>query len=292
MRHHRSFPAARMRASAMPTALIAEDEPLLSQALHKALSLAWPELDITARVADGNSAAEQALALRPDVLFLDIRMPGQSGIEAAAEIADRWESEAGDAPFPALVFVTAYEQYAVQAFEARAVDYLLKPLQTGRLDKTVTRLRHILDQRPLFNPVTGVMARLPAIEAAVEQLRHLLADSGARPTPAGYLSLLQTSVGNRIHMVPLDTVLLLEATDKYLRVLTAQHEYLIRTPLRDLLPRLDPQQFWQVHRSRVVRALAIDTVTRDEAGKLWLSLRGRPERIAVSRMHAHRFKAM
>lgn len=135
-------------------------------------------------------------------------------------------------------------------------------------------------------------AQPPAIEQVVDQLRHLLAGTGAAASTTGYLSLLQASVGTAIHMVPVDTVLLLEASDKYVRVLTAQHEYLIRTPLRELLPQLDPNQFWQIHRSHVVRAAGIDTVTRDDAGKLWLQLRARPERIAVSRLYAHRFKAM
>lgn len=277
----------------MPSALIAEDEPLLAQALRRALALAWPELQVLATVGDGASAAAQALALGPDVLFLDIRMPGQSGIDAAAEIADSWDAEAHGKPFPALVFVTAYEQYAVQAFEAQAVDYLLKPLQPARLRKTIDRLKERLDLRDA--PGTGSQiapAQPPAIDQALDQLRHLLAGPGASAPAAGYLTLLQASVGNAIHMVPVDAVLFLEAADKYVRVLTAQHEYLIRTPLRELLPLLDPNHFWQIHRSHVVRATAVDTVTRDEAGKLWLQLRARPERIAVSRLYAHRFKAM
>ncbi len=277
----------------MPTALIAEDEPLLAQALRKALAQAWPELEIVASVGDGDAAVLQTLLLRPDVLFLDIRMPGRSGIEAAADIADQWEVDRDGTSFPALVFITAYEQYAVEAFEAHAVDYLLKPLRPERLGKTVERLRPLLAQSdPAGEPDTPAQDRRPAIEQAVDQLRQLLAVA-ADPVPAAEpLTVLQASAGNVIHMVALDDVLTLEAADKYVRVLTAQHEYLIRTPLREILPRLDPQQFWQVHRAHVVRARAIDTVTRDEAGKLWLQLRGRPERIAVSRLYAQRFKAM
>ena len=276
----------------MPSALIAEDEPLLATALRQALAQAWPALDIVASVGDGDSAVTQTLAHRPDVVFLDIRMPGCSGIEAAAEIADRWgESDGADAPFPALVFVTAYEQYAVQAFEAQAVDYLLKPLQADRLARTVARLQQLLDRRDAADGGAATGAQPPAVEQAIDRLRQLLATSGSAPPAAGYLTVLQASVGNVIHMVPLDTVLLLEAADKYIRVLCADHEYLIRTPLRELLPRLDPQQFWQIHRSHVVQARAIDTVARDDTGKLWLALRGRPERLAVSRLSAHRFKA-
>lgn len=277
----------------MPTALIAEDEPLLAAALRQALVQAWPALEIVACVADGDSAVTLALAHRPDVLFLDIRMPGGSGIEAAAEIADRWgESGATDTPFPALVFVTAYEQYAVQAFEAQAVDYLLKPVQTDRLAGTVARLQRRLEHHRAADAGPIPRTHAPTVEQAIERLRLLLAASGNAPPAGGYLSVLQASAGNVIHMVPLEAVLLLEAADKYIRVLCADHEYLIRTPLRELLPRLDPQQFWQIHRSHVVQARAIDTVTRDDNGKLWLALRGRPERLAVSRLYAHRFKPM
>lgn len=283
-----------MNDRSSPTALIAEDEPLLALALEKALGTAWPELHIVATVGDGQSAVTRALALAPDVLFLDIRMPGLNGLDAAADIADGWHTgpSAGKA-FPALVFVTAYDQYAVQAFEARAVDYLLKPLQPTRLRQTVDRLRQTLATRSA--PASGVTAAAPgtnpAFEQALEQLRQLVS-APAAAAPVARLSVLQASVGNVIHVVPVDEVLLLEAADKYVRVLTARHEYLIRTPLRELLPQLDDSQFWQVHRAHVVRVQAIDTVTRDEAGKLWLQLRGRPERIAVSRLHAHLFKAM
>lgn len=276
----------------MPTALIAEDEPLLAQALRKALADAWPALEVLAVVGDGDSALAQAIQLRPDVLFLDIRMPGRSGIEVAAGIIDQWDTDADDAAFPALVFVTAYEQYAVQAFEAHAIDYLLKPLQTERLHKTVTRLQAMFAQAHASAPLEAAAPDAPAMAQAVDQLRRLLAGVVAAATPQEPLTVLQASVGNVVHMVALDDVQLLEAADKYVRVLTADHEYLIRTPLRELLPRLDPQQFWQVHRSHVVRARAVDTVTRDDAGKLWLALRDRPERIAVSRLYAHRFKAM
>lgn len=277
----------------MPTALIAEDEPLLAQGLRKALTQTWPELQILASVGDGETAVQQALLLRPDVLFLDIRMPGRSGIEAAADIADAWDTGADSARFPALVFVTAYEQYAVQAFEAQAVDYLLKPLQLDRLRKTVERLKaRLLQQEPGREADAAEQARGPTLEQAVDQLRQLLAASAVPSTGVEPLTVLQASVGNVIHMVALDEVLTLEAADKYVQVLTTQHEYLIRTPLREILPRLDPQVFWQVHRGHVVRARSIDTVTRDDAGKVWLQLRGRPGRIAVSRLYAQRFKAM
>ena len=258
------------------TALIAEDEPLLAQALQAELARAWLELQVIATVGDGASAVVQALALKPDVLFLDIRMPGQTGLEAAAELAEEWPD---GTPFPAVVFVTAYDQYAVQAFEAQAVDYVLKPVQPARLQKTVAKLQELLAQRG------GAGGN--NLEATLGQLRHLLA---APPQPL--LKVVQASVGASIRMVLVEEIQYFEAADKYVRVLTEKHEFLIRTALKELLPQLDPQVFWQVHRGTVVRATAIDSVHRDEAGKLHLALRGRSEKLAVSRLYAHLFKAM
>jgi DNA-binding LytR/AlgR family response regulator len=261
------------------SALIAEDEPLLAQALQAELARAWPDLRIVDSVGDGAAAVRSALEHRPDVLFFDIRMPGMGGLEAAAELADEWPQ---NAPFPALVFVTAYDQYALQAFEAQAVDYVLKPVQAARLQKTVDKLRQLLAQRA---------ARGDGLEATLGQLRHLLQ---ARPTAAAQpqLKVIQASVGNSIRMVPLEEVVYFEAADKYVRVVCADAEVLIRTPLKELLPQLDAASFWQVHRGTVVRATAVDSVHRDEAGKLHLALRGRKERLPVSRLYAHLFKAM
>ena len=282
------------------TALIAEDEPLLAQALKAELQRAWPELQVLDIAGTGRSAVKKALELAPDVLFFDIRMPGQTGLEAAAELADAWPPEhAPTRPFPAVVFVTAYDQYAVAAFDAQAVDYVLKPVQPDRLDKTVARVQQTLATHAEAG--TAELADSPsALDAAVEKLRALLAQTGGAPgvaapgeAPAGQpLKVFQCSVGNTIRMVPVSEVLFLEAADKYVRVLTADHEYLVRTPLKDLLPQLDPSTFWQVHRGTVVRAEAIDTVSRDEAGKMSLTLHGRPDRLAVSRLYAHLFKAM
>ena len=269
-----------MNHASTPTALIAEDEPLLAQALRAELARAWPQLSIAATVGDGASAVAQTLALKPDVLFFDIRMPGQSGLDAAVELADEWPQ---DKPFPALVFVTAYDQYAVQAFETQAVDYVLKPVQAARLQKTVAKVQDLLARRTQGGS---------DFEATLGQLRNLLGSAQAPAQAQGPLKLIQVSVGTSIRMVPVEEVLYFEAADKYVRVLTQGHEYLIRTPLKELLPQLDAQRFWQVHRGTVVRADAIDSVTRDEAGKLHLSLRGRTEKLAVSRLYAHLFRAM
>ena len=281
------------------TALIAEDEPLLAAALQTELAAAWPALKILATVGDGASAVRQALALQPDVLFFDVRMPALSGLDAAVELADEWDHDSPDArPFPALVFVTAYDQYAVQAFEAEAVDYVLKPVQAARLQKTVTKLQQLLAARaPSEHPRTASDApsTTPQLQATLDQLRQLMvtAQGPSASVPVeGPLKVIQASVGSSIRMVPVDEVLYFEAADKYVRVLTAAHEYLIRTPLKDLLPGLNSQDFWQVHRSTVVRATAIDNVTRDESGKLSITLHGRPEKLPVSRIYAQRFKAM
>ena len=286
-----------------PTALIAEDEPLLAAALRAELATAWPELQVLTTVGDGLSAVQQALALQPDVLFFDIRMPGQSGMEAAAELADAWDLAAR--PFPALVFVTAYDQYAVQAFETQAIDYVLKPVQPARLAKTVQKLR-----AALVPPAPAAIqteadqasdsAGLPdaTTAATLEQLRQLLATlpgGGLTVTgaPLRQLPVSQPgSGGNVVRMVPVHEVLLIQAADKYVRVVTAQGEHLVRTALKDLLPQLDPAQFWQVHRSAAVRADAIDTVRRDDAGRLHLTLRGTSESLAVSRLYAGRFKGL
>lgn len=263
-----------------PRALIAEDEPLLAAGLRHELVLAWPALQVVATVGDGLAAVRKALALEPDVLFFDIRMPGQSGLDAAAELAEAWPQ---DKPFPALVFLTAYDQYAVQAFDAQAVDYLLKPLQAERLQKTVARVQQHLTARTASAPLGD--------EPALEQLRKLLASAGT-PAAAAPLRFIQAGHASRIEMVPMDDVLVFEAADKYVRVLTAQREHLIRTPLRELLAQLDTQQFWQIHRGTLVRASAIASAVRSESGKLSVQLHGRSEAFPVSRLYAAQFRAM
>ena len=271
-----------------PRALIAEDEPLLAQALQQMLTQQWPALQIQCVTADGISAASQALALQPDVLFLDIRMPGQSGLEAAAEIADSWPDQL---PLPAIVFVTAYDQYALAAFDACAMDYVLKPVQGPRLQQTVRRLQSWWDRRQQEAHVP--ISAADTAHSLQTQLAQLLAlQQQLQTTQAAPLQIIQASVGSQIHMVRVQDILYLEAADKYLRVMTASQEYLIRTPLKDLLPQLDARQFWQIHRGTVVRADAIASVQRDDAARLWLQLRNRPEKLAVSRLYATRFRAM
>ncbi len=259
------------------TALIAEDEPLLAESLRAELQRLWPGLRVAAMAGDGHQAVEQALALRPTLCFLDIRMPGLSGLEAAQALAEDWPD---GTPFPLLVFVTAYDQYAVQAFDAQAVDYLLKPLDTDRLAACVQRLRRLLATR------SGASAEL---EIGLERLRAVL--GGMQPA-APRLQVIQAQVGSTVHLVPIDEVIYFEAADKYLRVVTAEREHLIRTSLRELLPQLDPAVFWQVHRGTVVQARCVASARRDESGKAFLTLRGRDEILTVSRLYAPLFKGM
>lgn len=263
------------------TALIAEDEPLLAAHLKAELARHWPELDIVASVGNGEAAVQQSLVHLPQVLFLDVRMPGLSGLEVAHALGEDWPA---GTPFPLMVFVTAHDEYAVEAFERAAFDYLLKPATADRLAHTCTRLKEALRQRSM--PLSSAQD----LEAAVTQLRGLLAHAPAAPT-APRLSVLQAGVGSTIHMVRVDEVLYFEAADKYVRVVTPVHEHLIRMSLRELMPQLDPDRFWQIHRGTVVRADAVETATRDESGKLTLTLRQHPDKLAVSRLYAHLFKA-
>jgi len=285
-----------MNTSQRPTALIAEDEGLLAENLRQELAKLWPALEIVAMAPHGQAALDLALRHRPDLCFLDIRMPGLSGLEAAAALAEDWQEGPGaERPFPLLVFVTAYDQYALQAFELAAVDYVLKPVQPERLAQTCQRLKQALNQRQAPSQAASA-SDAPELQAAVEQLRRLLgapqAPASAASPAAAPLRLLQVSVGNQILMVPVDEVIYFEAADKYVRVITASKEHLIRISLRELLPQLDGQRFWQVHRSLVVRSDAIARAVRDEAGKISLHLHGSAEKLAVSRMYAHLFKGM
>jgi len=267
-----------MTTMAPVRALIAEDEPLLAAGLRADLAALWPELEVVAQVGDGDSALAQALALRPEVCLLDIRMPGLSGLEVAQSLAEDWPD---GVPFPLLVFVTAYDQYALQAFDAQAVDYLVKPVDRPRLAACVERLQRRLADRA--NPAQ-------TLQATLGQLRSLL---GANPAPAvPRLEVIQAQTGNLVQLVPVDEVVYFEAADKYLRVLTAEREHLIRMPLKELLPQLDPQRFWQVHRGTVVQARCIASARRDESGKVFLTLRNRPETLVASRLYAHLFKGM
>ena len=261
-----------------PRALIAEDEPILAATLAASLRRLWPELDIARMAPNGVVAVEQALALRPDILFLDIKMPGQSGLEAAQELAERWD---GPRPFPHVVFVTAYDDYAVQAFEQAAVDYVMKPVSDDRLARTVERLK-------MRTARAAAPAGDDALDRLVEQMRALLpAQPGAER-----LTVIRAAVGNIIRMIPVQDVAYFQALDKYVNVASGEGDALIRLSLKDLLPQLDPDQFRQISRGTIVNLRHVASASRDDAGKLTLHLRNRPDRLRVSPLFAHLFRQM
>jgi DNA-binding LytR/AlgR family response regulator len=264
-----------MTAPHTARALIAEDEPILAAVLAQSLQRLWPGLDIVATAPNGQAAVEQALALRPDILFLDIKMPGQTGLEAAEELAERWT---GPQAFPEVVFVTAYDDYALKAFEQAAADYVLKPVSDDRLRRTVDRLRARMGER---DGDSG-MARL------VAQMRALLPESPG----LGRLTTIRAAVGNVVRMIPVQDVIYFQALDKYVNVATADADALIRLPLKELLAQLDPDQFCQVSRSSIVNMRQVASASRDDTGKLTLALHGRADRLKVSPLFAHLFRQM
>ena len=284
--------------SSPPRALIAEDEPILAAALAHALRRLWPELDIVAACANGVEALQQGLALLPDILFLDIKMPGKTGLEAAEELAEQWPD---GTPFPSIVFVTAYDEYALAAFEHAAADYVLKPVNDARLGKTVERLRQRLcasggsvggSASASATPAPATTAAPVTVSASDDNLARLLAQLQAMTAPAPRLQMIRAAVGNSVRMIALADVVYFEALDKYINVVCQDSEALIRTSLKELLPQLDPQQFWQIHRGTIVNASAIATAVRDEAGKLSLTLRQHPAQLRVSPLYAHLFRQM
>jgi DNA-binding LytR/AlgR family response regulator len=268
-----------MNADRPIRALIAEDEPILAAVLAQTLRRLWPELEIAGTAPNGLAAVEQALALRPDILFMDIKMPGQTGLEAAEELAERWDDAK---PFPEVVFVTAYDDYALEAFERAAADYVLKPVSDERLRKTVERLHARVDARADARPDSGGMQQL------VEQMRALLPQAQSPER----LTVIRAAVGNMVRMIPVQDVVFFQALDKYVNVATADSEALIRLPLKDLMAQLDPLQFCQVSRSSIVNMKHVASASRDEMGKLTLALHGRTDRLKVSPLFAHLFKQM
>ena len=247
-------------------ALVADDEEAPREQLLAALARAWPELDIVERAANGVDAWDMFLEHEPEVCFLDIRMPGLSGIDVARRIAGR----------AAVVFVTAYGDHALAAFDAGAVDYLVKPVDDARLAETVARLR----------------ARLaPAAPTVPPQLEALLARLAAQAPKAQPLRTLQAGVGREVRMIAIDEVIYFESDARYTRVVHEHGDALIRTPLKELLAQLDPQQFQQVHRAVVVNLHAIRDVTRGLNETAEIQLKQRSERLPVSRTFLHLFKA-
>ena len=254
----------------MPRALIADDEDLPRAELRRMLALAWPELQVVAECEHGPAAVEALAQLGPDIAFLDIRMPGLSGLDVARAASGRCHT----------VFTTAYDAYAVQAFDAGAVDYLLKPVVAERLAQACTRLRERLAAR----------APAPALEGLVDELAQRLAQ---RPEhQAARLRWISASVGDTIKMFGIDEVLFFQSDEKYTRVVTGSDEAHIRKPLKEVAEGLDGEAFWQVHRGVIVRAAAIARAQRDDLGRITLHLKGHPESLAVSQAYTWRFRPM
>jgi DNA-binding LytR/AlgR family response regulator len=256
-----------------PTALIADDEPLLRDALARMLSVAWPELDIVAQVRNGREAIEEFALLHPDVCFLDVHMPGVTGIEAASYIGRRAH----------LVFVTAYDQYAVQAFAQGVLDYLVKPVEAARLAETVVRLQERLRAS---QPASNTEALLQQLAASLQR--------GASTAP---LRWIRASVGQTVRLIAVDDVDFLRSEDKYTLVAWRDdsgqpRDAIVRMPLRELVAQLDATQFAQVHRSVVVNLRAIGHVTRGTNETAEIHLKGRTDVLPVSRNYLHLFRQM
>ena len=262
-----------------PRALIAEDEPLLAQGLKNALASAWPELQVIALAPNGVEALRLIEAERPQVAFLDILMPGLSGLEVAAELADRLgEGE----PVPRIVFVTAYDEYALRAFDLAAVDYLLKPVGAERLARAVARL-----QAHLAAPQEDLAQLVSKLQKVIG------AGAGLSAGPAGAtLRTIRAAVGNTVRMIPVEEVCYFQAADGYTSVVTRDAELLIRTPLKELLAQLPQDRFRQIHRGTVVNLAEVAAAVRDDSGRYSLRLKQRKETLPVSRVFADQFRQM
>jgi DNA-binding LytR/AlgR family response regulator len=255
-----------MTANTNITAVLAEDEPILLKQLQAKLQKLWPELRILAAVEDGEAALEALEEYQPQFLFLDIQMPEITGIDVARQVAGRAH----------IVFVTAYDQYAVQAFETGAVDYVLKPYSDERLQVVIERLKARVAKAP------GNM------DSLISDLAAKIANNSGRER----LKWIKATVGGTLRMIPVDSVLFFESDEKYTRVVTNDGEALIRTPIKELLEGLDAEVFWQIHRSTIVNATAIEGVTRDFRGQAHIKVRGTNENLVVSRIYSHLFKQM
>ena len=274
-------------AAAPVRGVIADDERLMRDQLKARLTEVWPELQIVGEAKNGLEAVELVSQHHPDVVFLDIRMPGLSGVDAARRIAQLPAPEGDDADedwsLPEIVFITAYDQYAIEAFEQGVADYVLKPAERERLGVTVSRIKQRLALR-------GTDDEPPAPH--LQQLLHKLA---AKLNPGGTppaLKWIQATVGQAIQMIPIEDVLFFISDEKYTRVQTATVEALIRKPIKELVDEVDPDLFWQIHRSTLVNTHCIAGVTRDLRGRQIVSIKGNNERLEVSRSYTHLFKGM
>ena len=252
----------------MPTAIIADDERMMRDQLKSRLEQVWPELEILGEAKNGEEAIQMVTTHNPDLVFLDIRMPVKTGLEAAKEIGDKAH----------VVFITAYDQYAIEAFDQGAVDYVLKPADVDRLSRTVERLKSRLASATQPNDMSAMLSQL------AKQL-----GIAAKPN---YLHWIQASIGQELRLIPVEEILFFQSDEKYTRVQTANYEALIRKPVRDLIEELDPSLFWQIHRSTLVNAKAISGVVRDMRGRHLVQIKGSTEKLEVSRSFVHLFKQM
>ncbi len=250
-------------------AIIADDEKALRDYLRRQLEKTWPELEILAEAENGRQALSLITSQKPDIAFLDIRMPGLSGIDVASKMSGQCR----------IVFVTAYDQYAVDAFEKAAVDYLLKPVTSDRLEKTVARLKASLNTTP---------PPIRELSDILETLRR----SGQKNHPAQYLNWIRVQYRDGIRLIPVGDVCYFKASDKYTVVRTQDQEALIRKPITTLVKELDPSIFWQIHRSTIVNVKCIDKVSRSMTGQRLLKLKQPSETLIISRTYAHLFKQM
>jgi DNA-binding LytR/AlgR family response regulator len=266
------------------TAVLAEDESLLRQFLKKKLEKLWPELTVVGEADDGKSAADLIGTVKPTVAFLDIRMPEMTGLEVATAVAE-------SSPNTHIVFVTAYHEYAVAAFERGAVDYLLKPLQEDRLTTTISRLKEHIETDDHDAPtLPDNMAQL--ISQLKREMRGTGGATASSAAPVEQLRWIKASLGNTLKLIDVKDVLFFNSDEKYTRVVTSTEEALIRKPLRELLDELDLNQFWQIHRGTIVNVSAISGVTRDFRGDATVKVKGHTEQLKVSRPFSHLFKQM
>ncbi|MEO6408114.1 MAG: LytTR family DNA-binding domain-containing protein [Burkholderiaceae bacterium] len=284
-------------------ALIADDERLMREQLRARLAEVWPELEIVGEARNGLEAVKMTESLHPHIVFLDIRMPGLTGVDAARQIAQlaTHEEAADQWPGCEIVFITAYDQYAVEAFEQGVVDYVLKPAERERLALTVERVRKRLDLRRRAASASADGAPDTAADlatagdapapVAMQQLLHRLA-AKLNPDAPPALRWIQASVGQSIQMIPVEDVLFFISDEKYTRVQTATLEALIRKPIKELVDELDPDLFWQIHRSTLVNTRFIAGVSRDLRGRQLVAVKGRPEKLEVSRSFTGLFKGM
>jgi DNA-binding LytR/AlgR family response regulator len=269
----------------MPTCIIADDEPLLAQSLQAELAQCWPELQVLNVAANGKAALAAINEYRPDIAFLDIKMPGMTGLEVAQTIVEDSNKHC------LVVFVTAYDEFAHQAFDSAAIDYVLKPVNPQRLEKTITRLKKYISQPSANANDNEVESDKPSDSVLLSQLKSLLSQTQPN-TGIEALTHFHVSVGDSIRIIPVNDVLYLQAADKYVIVMTASGENLIREPLKDIIARLNPSQFKQIHRSTVVNMNHVQQIDRDEMGKQTIRLKDAKQRLVVSRLYAHLFKPM